>query len=67
MEDAWLAGGKLAALAQDYPDWEVGRVSLTPTWVAVLRSGTMTRVVAAHDLTSLRGKLEKADADHHGA
>jgi hypothetical protein len=64
MEDAWQAGGKLASLARDFPAWQIGRISLTPTWVAVLRRGTMTHVLAAHDLDVLRAKLKKADAGY---
>jgi hypothetical protein len=66
-ELAWLAPGRLAALARDFPAWQIDRISLTPTWVAVLRRGTMTHVVAAHDLDVLRSKLEKADAGHYRA
>jgi hypothetical protein len=65
MEDAWLAGGKLAALAQEFPAWQIDRIGMTPTWVAVLRHGTRVHVLAAHSLDTLRGKLEKADACHH--
>lgn len=62
MEDAWLAPGKLAALVRDFPAWQIDRISLMPTWIAVLRRGTMTHVLAAHDLDELRSKLEKANA-----
>jgi len=56
-----LPGGKLAALARDFAAWEIERFcTRPPTWVAVLRRGTFTRVLAAHDLDDLRAKLEKA-------
>lgn len=60
-EPAWLPPGRLTALARDFPAWDIQRVSLHPTWVAVMRRGTMTRVLAAHDLGVLRAKLAKAE------
>ena len=59
---ACLPPGKLTALAWDYPAWDIQRVSLRPAWVAVLRRGTLIRVIAAHDLEDLRAKLNKATA-----
>lgn len=59
--------GRLAALARDYPDWQIKRVSLHPTWVAEFRSGTVVRVVASHDLDLLRGKLANADEQIYGS
>ena len=59
--------GKLTALAKDFPAWDIQRISLHPAWVAVLRRGTMTQVLAAHDLDMLRGKMEKANADRYRA
>jgi hypothetical protein len=62
--DHFLAGGKLTALVRDFPAWEIDRFSTRPpTWVAVLRRGTFTHVLAAHDLDDLRAKLEKATAE----
>jgi len=56
-----LPGGKLAALARAFAAREIERFcTRPPTWVAVLRRGTFTRVLAAHDLDDLRAKLEKA-------
>jgi hypothetical protein len=56
-----LAPGRLAALFRDFAAWEIDRFSaMPPTWVAVLRRGTFTHVLAAHDLDDLRAKMEKA-------
>jgi len=58
-----LPGGKLAALAGDFAAWQIDRFcTRPPTWVAVLRRGTLTRVLAAHDLDDLRARMEKAAA-----
>jgi hypothetical protein len=62
-EPGWSAPGRLAALARDYPDWQIERVSAHPTWVAEFRRGTLIRVIAAHDLDVLRGKLANSDPD----
>lgn len=52
--------GRLAALARDFPSWQVQRINLRPTYVAVLQRGTFTHVIAAHDLDDLRTKMGKA-------
>jgi hypothetical protein len=57
-----LPAGRLSTLARDYPDWDIQRVSLHPTWVAEFRRGTLIRVIAAHDLDDLRSKLEQTGA-----
>ncbi len=60
----FLAGGKLAALVRDFAAWEIDCFcARPPTWVAVTRCGTVTRVLAAHSLEDLRAKLERATAD----
>lgn len=55
------AHSRLAALAQDFPAWQIQRVSLHPTWLAVLHDGTFTHVIASHNLDELRGKLANAN------
>jgi hypothetical protein len=60
----WLAPGRLAALARDYPDWHTERVGIHPTWVAEFRRGTLVRVIAAHDLDVLRAKMDEATGGH---
>ena len=40
--------------------WEIERVSPGAAWVAVTRRGSWVHVIAAHDLGTLRGKIEAA-------
>jgi hypothetical protein len=40
--------------------WEIERVPPGAAWVAVTRRGSWVHVIAAHDLDTLRGKIEAA-------
>ncbi len=56
------------ALARDFAAWEIDRFCMRPpTWVAVIRRGTLTHVLAAHDLDDLRAKLQRATAEEDEA
>ncbi|MCW2909038.1 MAG: hypothetical protein JWL68_3827, partial [Actinomycetia bacterium] len=40
--------------------WEIERVPPGAAWVAVTRRGSWVHVIAAHDLDTLRDKIEAA-------
>ncbi|HUJ07636.1 MAG TPA: hypothetical protein VLX31_16125 [Streptosporangiaceae bacterium] len=50
----------LPALVRDFAGWKIERAEVGLAWTAVTRSGTSSRVIAAHSLEDLRAKLEKA-------
>lgn len=60
--DRLLAAGKLAALVREFAAWEIESFDIGSAWIAVTRRGTLTHVLAAHDLDNLRAKLDKATA-----
>jgi hypothetical protein len=45
------------------PAWEIERVPPGAAWVAVTRRGSWVHVIAAHDLDSLRTKIEAAELE----
>jgi hypothetical protein len=45
------------------PDWEIERVPPGAAWVAVTRRGSWVHVIAAHDLDTLRTKIEAAQRE----
>ena len=49
-----------------FPDWRIEVHELGGAWIAVRQQGRSTRVIAAHDLDTLRAKLEKAQANGDG-
>jgi hypothetical protein len=50
---------KLRAVLRDFgAAWEIERVPPGAAWVAVTRRGSWVHVIAAHDLDTLRGKIE---------
>jgi hypothetical protein len=57
-------GGKLRAVMRDFgPAWEIERVPPGAAWVAVTRHGSWVHVIAAHDLDTLRAKIEAAQRE----
>ena len=60
------AEASLARLFRDHGDcWEIEKVPRGTEWVAVQREsgGDYVRVVAGHDLGSLRYRMEEAERD----
>jgi hypothetical protein len=56
--------GKLRAVMRDFgPAWEIERVPPGAAWVAVTRRGSWVHVIAAHDLDTLRTKIEAAERE----
>jgi hypothetical protein len=56
--------GKLRAVMRDFgPAWEIERVPPGAAWVAVTRRGSWVHVIAAHDLDTLRAKIEAAQRE----
>jgi hypothetical protein len=45
------------------PAWEIERVPPGAAWVAVTRRGSWVHVIAAHDLDTLRTKIESAQRE----
>jgi hypothetical protein len=57
-------GGKLRAVMRDFgPAWEIEQVPPGAAWVAVTRRGSWVHVIAAHDLDTLRAKIEAAQRE----
>jgi hypothetical protein len=55
---------QLRAVIRDYgPAWEIERVPPGAAWVAVTRRGSWVHVIAAHDLGTLRTKIEAAQRE----
>lgn len=55
---------KLRAVLRDFGSaWEIERVPPGAAWVAVTRRGSWVHVIAAHDLDTLRGKIEAAQRE----
>jgi hypothetical protein len=55
---------QLRAVMRDFgPDWEIERVPPGAAWVAVTRRGSWVHVIAAHDLDTLRTKIEAAQRE----
>jgi hypothetical protein len=55
---------QLRAVMQDFgPAWEIERVPPGAAWVAVTRRGSWVHVIAAHDLGTLRTKIEAAQRE----
>jgi hypothetical protein len=55
---------QLRAVMRDFgPDWEIERVPPGAAWVAVTRRGSWVHVIAAHDLDTLRTKIEAAERE----
>jgi hypothetical protein len=48
-------------------DWEIERVPPGAAWVAVTRRGSWVHVIAAHDLDTLRDKIEAARREEAAA
>jgi hypothetical protein len=58
---------QLRAVMQDFgPAWEIERVPPGAAWVAVTRRGSWVHVIAAHDLDTLRTKIEAAELEETG-
>ncbi len=53
----------LPGLMRDFPGWEIELHELGTAWTAVRHSGAATRVLVAHDIGTLRCKLEQATAE----
>ena len=54
---------QLRAVMRDFgPAWEIERVPPGAAWVAVTRRGSWVHVIAAHDLDTLRTKIESSRA-----
>jgi hypothetical protein len=59
---------RLRAVLRDFgPAWEIERVPPGAAWVAVTRRGSWVHVIAAHDLDTLRDKIEAARREEAGA
>lgn len=57
-------GTQLRAVMRDFgPAWEIERVPPGAAWVAVTRRGSWVHVIAAHDLDTLRAKIESAQRE----
>src|ERR1700722_16792640 len=55
---------QLRAVMQDFgPAWEIERIPPGAAWVAVTRRGSWVHVIAAHDLGTLRTKIEAAQRE----
>ncbi len=55
---------QLRAVMRDFgPAWEIERVPPGAAWVAVTRRGSWVHVIAAHDLDTLRTKIEAAELE----
>ena len=55
---------QLRAVMRDFgPAWEIERVPPGAAWVAVTRRGSWVHVIAAHDLDTLRTKIEAAQRE----
>jgi hypothetical protein len=55
---------QLRAVMRDFgPAWEIERVPPGAAWVAVTRRGSWVHVIAAHDLGTLRTKIEAAQSE----
>ena len=55
---------QLRAVMRDFgPGWEIERVPPGAAWVAVTRRGSWVHVIAAHDLDTLRTKIEAAQRE----
>jgi hypothetical protein len=55
---------QLRAVMRDFgPAWEIERVPPGAAWVAVTRRGSWIHVIAAHDLDTLRTKIEAAQRE----
>jgi hypothetical protein len=55
---------QLRAVMRDFgPAWEIERVPPGAAWVAVTRRGSWVHVIAAHDLGTLRTKIEAAQRE----
>ena len=55
---------QLRAVMRDFgPAWEIERVPPGAVWVAVTRRGSWVHVIAAHDLGTLRTKIEAAQRE----
>src|ERR1700733_7919867 len=58
---------QLRAVMRDFgPAWEIERVPPGAAWVAVTRGGSWVHVIAAHDLDTLRTKIEAAELEETG-
>ena len=58
---------QLRAVMRDFgPAWEIERVPPGAAWVAVTRRGSWVHVIAAHDLDTLRTKIETAELEETG-
>jgi hypothetical protein len=58
---------QLRAVMRDFgPAWEIERVPPGAAWVAVTRRGSWVHVIAAHDLDTLRTKIEAAELEETG-
>ena len=58
---------QLRAVMRDFgPAWEIERVPPGAVWVAVTRRGSWVHVIAAHDLDTLRTKIETAELEETG-
>jgi hypothetical protein len=58
---------QLRAVMREFgPAWEIERVPPGAAWVAVTRRGSWVHVIAAHDLDTLRTKIETAELEETG-
>ena len=58
---------RLRAVMRDFgAAWEIERVPPGAAWVAVTRRGSWVHVIAAHDLDTLRTKIETAELEETG-
>jgi hypothetical protein len=54
---------ELSLLVREFPQWVITRTSDPHAWIAVKRSGTAERVLAAYNLAALLAKIRCAERE----